>query len=67
MGYEISFKTIQNYCKYKITNSRWSSFKYGCNKKGLVSLEETWPYCEDQCSELNCPIIKRLYTIVTLR
>lgn len=65
MGYEISFQTIQRYCKYRITHSRWASTRYGCNKKGLVSLREFQPTSDDKCTEANCPLLKRLFRLYT--
>lgn len=63
-NYEISFKTIQNYCKHKRDNFNPELYKYRCRKLEM-SLKRDWA---SRCTQSNCPLVKRLWTkVITLR
>ena len=67
MGYEISFKTIQRYCKYKRDNlDHTSQYKYRCNKIVLIWAND-WDTgkSRNRCTKANCPLIKRLFRLYT--
>lgn len=65
VNYEISFKTIQKYCKHRIDGEL---FKYNC-----TNIKHKWSRglrleFDSRCTQANCPLVKRLWTkIVTLR
>jgi len=61
-AYEISFKTIQKYCKHRRDNlDRSCRYKYRCSKIILI-WGVHWDIDKDsRCTQTNCPIVKRLW------
>jgi hypothetical protein len=61
VNYEISFKTIQKYCKHKRDNWEPAKYKYRCRKLeiSLLNGADEFPA---RCTQKNCPLVKRLWT-----
>ena len=61
VNYEISFKTIQRYCKYRRDDyNPESRYKYRCRKREMALKQIP----DNRCTQANCPLVKRLWTRV---
>lgn len=62
-NYEITFKTIQQYCKYKRDNLTYPAiqYKYRCRKLEMDLKRDL----DSRCAQSTCPLIKRLFELYT--